>query len=145
MNKKLNAFLLTAFLFSSLVSGSVLAALQAVGPRSRIHGFPLWYQDTNGLKLELCLVKNIRRCLEHEGINSRLPIRFPTNFPLEAFYFSAETEIETSNGGSLLLVLAIEAAFSNDVVRRGDRIVFNRVRIRGFDLPIGTYRITHPF
>lgn len=138
-------FVLALFCLFTLTVQNASAKLTAVGPKSRSHGFPLWYQDANGLKLELCLLKNAKRCLPLEGINSRLPVRFPTNFPDEAFWFSAETEIETTNGGSLLLVLAIEAAFSNDVVRRGDRVAFNRIRIRGFDLPLGTYRITHPY
>lgn len=142
--KKLYGFILSTLMLATLVP-SAEAALTAVGKKSSRNGFPLWYQDSTGLKLELCLLRSLRRCLPQEGTSARRPISFPTNFPDEAFWFSAETEIETTNGGSVLLVLAIEAAFSRDVVRRGDRIAFNRVRIRGFDLPTGTYRITHPY
>jgi hypothetical protein len=31
------------------------AGLAAVGPTSSEHGFPVWYRDSNGLALELCL------------------------------------------------------------------------------------------
>lgn len=145
MTKTMSGIFLTLFMLSILMADVAFGALTAVGKNSARHGFPLWYQDSNGLKLELCLVKNLRRCLEHEGVNLRFPISFPRNFPGEAFWFAAETEVETTNGGSVLVVMAIEAAFANDVVRARDRISFNRLRIRGFDLPVGRYRITHPY
>lgn len=145
MTKTMSGIFLSLFMLSVLMADAAFGALTAVGKNSARHGFPLWYQDSTGLKLEMCLVKNLKKCLEQEGVNTRRPIKFPTNFPGEAFWFSAETEVETSNGGSVLLVMAIEAAFANDVVRARDRVAFNRLRIRGFDLPVGRYRITHPY
>jgi hypothetical protein len=38
------------------------AVLAGVGPNHPISGFPLWYQDTNGLALEMCLDNNALLC-----------------------------------------------------------------------------------
>jgi hypothetical protein len=44
-----------------------------------------------------------------------------------------------------MCVLALEAAFASGLPQAGQRITFARLRIRGFNLPAGTYRITHPY
>ncbi|MDO8990595.1 MAG: CHRD domain-containing protein [Sideroxyarcus sp.] len=122
------------------------AALQAVGPVSVDNGFPIWYEDANALRLDLCLDQN-GFCLTAEP-NPALPIAFPGNFGPEAFWWAAETSLaDNGNGITGLLVLATEAAFSSASgdAAVGEQIVFNRIRLR-VDVPTpGAYTVTHPF
>jgi len=77
--------------------------------------------------------------------NPSAPVSFPDNFPLEIFYWSASTDTAVTGGGTITLTLAQEGAFANEIVQAGDQIVFSRIRIRGGNLPNGTYRVTHPY
>ena len=123
-------------------------------------GFPIWYKDTNNLKLELCLDQTVTKqgggtfipCLTAEPFPGS-PISFPTNFGAEAFYWAAVAVdpglISTVNGTQItwnaLLVLAQEAAFVDGISAEGNQAVFSRIRLR-ITVPVaGTYRVTHPF
>lgn len=119
-----------------------------VGPINAFDGFPVWYKDENGLRLQL----NVNPTDPYSGItpaelpNPALPVSFPDNYPAEAFYFLAEAEMTTGTGERARLVLALEAAFVSEVPRAGDQIVFGRVRIRIFGLqPNAEYTVTHPY
>jgi hypothetical protein len=114
------------------------------------HGFPRWYQDLNGLVLDLCMpdasdpgALQQTACLLGPP---NPPYTFPTNFPDEAFYFRAvSAPLDLPNGKRATLVLALEAAFANGVPAAGDQMVFTRIRVTAgvpFD---GTYRVTHPY
>lgn len=119
------------------------AALFAVGPVNPDNGFPIWYQDTTGLKLELCLDQN-GMCLTEEP-NPAAPISFPDNFGPEMFWWMAEADFNNGTQDGLL-VLALEAAFANENPVDGDQISFGRVRIRINGLTPGeTYTVVHPF
>lgn len=118
------------------------AALQAVGPVSVDNGFPIWYEDSNGLRLDLCLDQN-GFCLTAEP-NPALPISFPDNFGAEAFWWMAEAPAANA-GIDGLLTLAMEAAFANENPVNGDQVAFARIRIR-VNVPVdGAYTVTHPF
>lgn len=132
------------FIMTMIISGNAFSALTRTGPIDPQHGFPQWYKDSTGLRLDLCLDVDTF-CLPLEGVDTTLPVEFPNNFPEEAFWWTAEAELDVTGGGEILLVLALEAAFANEVPEAGSRVSFARVRIRGGDLPNGTYRITHPF
>ena len=71
--------------------------LKQVGPINESNGFPLWYKDSNNVKLELCLDPKDQYCgLVPEGpddFDANKPIIFPDNYPGEAFYQLAETEM----------------------------------------------------
>lgn len=127
---------------------------------SLANGFPIWYRDAGGTKLELCLdnrpavvgAKTVLPCLTSEPFITS-PISFPNNFGTEAQYWSASaftTFTSTLNGqpaggGSVLLETALEAGFLNLVPADGQQSVFARIRLR-IDIPVtGTYRVTHPF
>ncbi|AXI10952.1 IPT/TIG domain protein [Oceanobacillus sp. 143] len=119
-----------------------------VGPIRDFDGFPVWYRDENGLRLQL----NINPNDPFSGLtpadlpNPNQAVSFPDNYPGEAFYFSAEAEMETGTRERARLVLALEAAFANEVPRDGDQIVFGRVRIRVDGLRSNEeYRVTHPY
>jgi hypothetical protein len=118
-----------------------------VGPIDPRHGFPLWYQDDQGLRLALCLDTN-GLCLA-EIPNPTLPPSVTDtsiNFPGEAFWWSAEAEMNVSGGGRARLVLAKEAAFNTEDATIGNQISFSRVRIRIDGLvPGASYTITHPY
>lgn len=147
---------LTLVLFFSL---SAHAVLYRVGPNDVPsppgNGYPLWYQDTNGLVLDLCLPQNQLQinagvCLilppdqdPVAGLNH--PIVFPTNYPDEAFYWNATAVMDIDANNRAVLVLGLEAAFATGPVVPGDQVTFGRVRII-VDTPVaGTYTVTHPF
>jgi hypothetical protein len=104
--------------------------LTAVGPVNTEYGFPSWYEDSNKTRLELCLDAENPLCgfLPGDIPDETAPISFPGNFPEEAFYMLAGSELTFPNGGRAVLVLGLEAAFANTVTE-GDQVVFGRQRI----------------
>lgn len=119
-----------------------------VGPINAFDGFPVWYKDENGLRLQL----NVDPTDPFSGItpadlpNPTQPVSFPDNYPEEALYMSAEAEMTTGTGERARLVLALEAAFANEVPRDNEQIVFGRVRIRVAGLRANeNYTVTHPY
>jgi hypothetical protein len=120
--------------------------LKQVGPIDETNGFPIWYKDTNNVKLELCTDPTDQYCIMGEVPNPGQPVSFPDNFPDEAFWASAESSIDAGGGDSALLVTAVEAAFANELPAKGDQISFGRIRIRAGGLVDNAeYKITHPF
>ncbi|MEN8640162.1 hypothetical protein [Pseudomonas sichuanensis] len=141
------------------------AALYAVDPGpyppAPASGFPAWYQDSHGRTLDLCLTKAVSSrvagapgapaymctLLPTPGVfDDTQPIVFPTNFPDEAFWFTADAAIvDAARGINLSFGTAIEAAFAAEEPKAGDQVSFARVRIR-VDVPVaGTYTVTHPY
>lgn len=119
---------------------------EAVGPIDPRTGFPLWHQDEQGRRLQLCL-DNATLCLTTPP-NAGAPsvTTALVNFPEEAFYWSAEAEINRNIGGRVRLVLAKEAAFTTADAQVGEQITFDRIRVRIDELtPGANYTITHPF
>ena len=149
---------------SALAQSISQAALFAVdtGPYTPANGgFAAWYQDSHGRTLDLCLSKAVSsrvpgtpgaptymcNLLPTPGVfDDAQPVVFPTNFPDEAFWFTADgTIVDAARGINLAYGSAIEAAFAADEPIEGDQISFARVRIR-VDIPTaGTYVITHPY
>jgi len=128
-------------LCTAFVPPPAQAALQAVGPVSADNGFPVWYEDTNALRLDLCLDTGF--CLL-ELPTPALPVSFPDNFGPEAFWYAAES-FAVGDGINGLLILALEAAFVNEGPVEGDQVAFARIRII-LDVPVnGNYTVTHPY
>src|SRR5919107_6381666 len=100
------------------------AGLKEVGPIDEANGFPLWYKDTNNVKLELCTDPGDPYCIMGEVPNPAEPVSFPDNFPDEAFWSSAESSIDAGGGDSALLVTAVEAAFAGGPAKAGDQVSF---------------------
>lgn len=119
----------------------------AVGPVNTDHGYPSWYQDSAGTRVELCLDFENPYCGFAAGDipNDEAPISFPDNFPEEAFYMLASTTLDLPGGGRAVLVLGLEAAFANQV-QAGDQVVFGRQRVtvRGA-APNTTLTFKHPY
>ncbi|MGE8147427.1 hypothetical protein ACQKP7_19885 [Pseudomonas frederiksbergensis] len=153
-----------ALVVSALAQGVAQATLFAVdpGPYVPANGsFAAWYQDTHGRTLDLCLSKAVSsrvpsapgaptymcNLLPTPGVfDDAQPVVFPTNFPDEAFWFTADGAItDAATGVNLGYVAAVEAAFAAEEPIDGDQISFARIRIR-VDVPTaGTYIITHPY
>jgi hypothetical protein len=122
--------------------------LKQVGPIDDANGFPIWYKDSNNVKLELCLDPADPYCIMGEVPEPTKPVSFPDNFPDEAFWSSAESTIDAGGGDSALLVTAVEAAFgsANGLPAKGQQISFGRIRIRAGGLVDNAeYKITHPY
>ena len=154
----------TALVLASLAQVPVEAALFGVdpGPYLAANGsFAAWYQDSHGRVLDLCLSKNLSSrvpgapgapsymcaLLPAPGVyDDNQPLVFPSNFPDEAFWFTADGAIvDAARGIDLSYGTAIEAAFSGGLPADNEQISFARVRIR-VDVPsAGTYVVTHPY
>ena len=119
----------------------------AVGPVNTEYGFPSWYQDSAGTRVELCLDAENPHCgfLPGDIPDEDAAISFPGNFPDEAFYMLASTTLDLPGGGGAVLVLGLEAAFANQV-QAGDQVVFGRQRVtvRGAQ-PNTTLTFRHPY
>src|SRR5947199_8118912 len=73
---------------TSLCVSSAFAGTPAVSPATDpANGFPMWYQDANGLRVEPCLNPADPFCvlLADPGFNPANPVVFPSNFPVEFF------------------------------------------------------------
>ncbi len=98
------------------------------------NGYPEWYQDTNGLALDLCVPQTLNQldvCLATPAPGDplpSLPYTFPTNWPDEFFWYGAEAAMDFGGGNSALLVQAVEAAFALGGAAIGDQIAFSRIR-----------------
>src|SRR4051812_33223152 len=126
------------------------AALERSGPVSNaptIGGYPVWYQDTTGMALDMCAPNQAELdggwCLLGVG-DTTVPEVFPTAFADEHFYYAADAALTTAQGSKALVRLAVEAAFAT-AVQPGDQMVFSRIRVKLVDVPAtGNYRFIHP-
>ena len=100
MNRKVNRLTKTMLLASGLlVAATSQAELFRVGPNdnpsSPGNGYPEWYQDTNGLALDICVPRTLNQldvCLATPAPGAplpSLPYTFPTNWPGEFFWHGA--------------------------------------------------------
>lgn len=146
--------LLSALLVALLTLTSIIApqaraqtaeGQRAAGPENPDNGFPFWYQDDTGMRLDLCL--DTQGCGELEGIDGTQPISFPDNFPGEAVYWAAETGMPVGNGGGSRLVMAAEAFFADEgPASEGQQAVAGAILFRANGLEPNTqYTVTHPY
>ena len=132
-------------------TSSASADLAAVGPTDPVSGFPLWFQDSNGVALELWPFQNPATGVANPYTISAPPdpanpYSMAIGFDDEAFWWAAEARIDLPGGGDARLILAQEAAFMGDASAVfGNNFSFGRLRIR-FDPPVsGVYTVVHPF
>ena len=123
------------------------------------NGFPTWYQDANGARVEACLDITDPTCVlpgAEPHFDPAQPVNFPTNFPTEFFYALADSNpvaiSTTCNGeaiaGSADIRLALEGSFANPAADpvAGDQVTFGRIRISADGLcPNTSYRFVHPY
>ncbi|GLW28956.1 PKD domain-containing protein [Actinoplanes regularis] len=120
--------------------------LTQVGPIAEF-GFPSWYRDSTGLRLEACTTMDDPYCavLPDEVPDPDQPVSYPDNFPGEFFYQLVDSTLTLSDGSRAVIGMNVEGAWAAEEVRDGDQMVFGRVRIR-FDAAAGKrFRITHPY
>jgi hypothetical protein len=136
----------TALAVTGVVLPTNTGGITAVGPVNGDNGFPAWYQDKGGTRVELCLDGNDPMCgfvaAPVPGFDNTQPTVFNTNFPDEAFYALAGSTLTLPNGGRAVLTLALEAAFVNNVVN-GDQQTFARQRIFVTNGPASTQLTFH--
>jgi hypothetical protein len=111
------------------------------------HGYPAWYGDVNGLKLELCLPAPAGNATREDlCLFDPLDPESALVVAGEGFWWLGEAHIELPNDGDALLVLAVESTFGGaEAPIDGQQISFGRTRIR-VDTPVaGTYTVTHPY
>src|SRR3712207_2069937 len=106
-------------------------SLTQVGPLAE-HGFPAWYRDSNGIRLEACTTTDDPLCPAPaaELPNPNEPASYPDNFPGEFFYQLAGATVPLTGGGQATIGLDLEGAWAREEVIKGDEMVFGRVRIR---------------
>ncbi|MFZ4717820.1 MAG: choice-of-anchor D domain-containing protein [Ilumatobacteraceae bacterium] len=137
------------------LSGKGTNVVPTQSASSTTAGFPSWFQDRNGLRLEQCMATD-GNCvvLPGDSFDPTQPISFPTNYPDESFWFFADSDIITvpadascgAAGGTVLLGLATEAAFTGAAPAAGTQTWFNRLRITADGLCANTtYQFVHPY
>ncbi len=119
------------------------------------NGFPLWYQDSSGVRLAPCLDIADSNCVlaGDAGYDPARPLAFPANFPGEFFYAQAQSTRLSTAGcrgtkpGRIDIGLALEGAFVNGAPAYGDQMVFGRTRltVSGGLCPTTTYHATYPY
>jgi len=101
--------------------------LAAVGPVSPTDGFPVWYQDRTGLRLEQCGVwatDPMCPAVAPRPVPGS-PTSFPDNYPVEGFYQLASATIPTSGAGRAVVALNLEQS----LLPNGAQITFARLRV----------------
>ena len=133
---------------ADIVAPANAGHLTAVGPVSASNGFPTWYKDDAGTRLEPCLdpLNSLCGALADETPDPSAPVSFPDNFPAEVFYMAAGTDQALAGGGRAVSSFALEGSFASDNPAPGDQITFGRVRFFYKGLKAGAaYTITHPY
>ena len=122
--------------------------LTASGPVNSEYGFPSWYSDSNGVRLEPCLDGDNPLCgfLAGDIPDAGAPVNFPDNFPEEFFYHLVSGDLALPGGGKAVLTLGLEAAFAQGPAAAGDQVVFARTRVVVKGGPANTtLTFKHPF
>src|SRR3954451_10610861 len=139
------ASLVSLAIASVAAAGAILGTpnaghLVAVGPTSGDNGFPVWFKDDKGMRLEPCLDVTDPDCgaLAKTLPNSAKPVSFPDNFPGEFFYQLAQATQLLPGGGKAIGDFNLEGSFSVPTTpMAGQQITFGRLRIRIDGLKVG--------
>ena len=151
------------------VPAATAAVPAAVSTTFGPYGYPDWYQDTTGVRVQPCLYTNAvpsvadPNCilLADATFNPANPLTFPgppLNFPGEYFYAVADSDKVTTPGcaaqgwpalaAGAFTRVALEGSFVTGTPVAGDQITFARIRIvvkpHGL-CPNTTYAFTHPY
>ena len=107
--KPLRALFLVLAAFVMLVlAGPAAAGLAKAGPINPQTGFPAWYEDSNGIRLEPC-VTSVANCFLGSTLpNVGQPFSVPGNSPSELFYYDVDSTMTSANGGIAFLRVALE-------------------------------------
>ncbi|MCX7153039.1 MAG: hypothetical protein NT115_11080 [Proteobacteria bacterium] len=115
------------------------AVLQRVGPVDPATGYPAWYQDANGMALELCAPTTQADLLT--GICFLTPVEvpvlpevMPTQWSQEHFYYytSVVMNVASATPGvttPLKVLMGLEASFTTATPQAGQQVTFARWRV----------------
>lgn len=158
--KKIITTLSTIAVLVGSINNHAEAALAARGPIVPATGYPQWYEDLTGLRLDLCLDQN-GKCLfalpaPVPPLTAASPAAVPGNLaglpanwdPAgESFYYMASTSINEAQVDAFFEV-ALEAGFVGGVIQ-GGQSVFARIRMRINprvpELANRVFTVVHPF
>ena len=151
--------ILASLLVSLVVSASPASAIPAAVATTRtVSGFPRYYADQAGTRVEPCIDGSDPFCVLVANppiFDSTQPTVWPTNFPDEFFYQITDSDIITTPGcagtapGKALMRVALEGTFANTtgIPTPGQQIVFGRVRFNVTSglCPNTPYTFTYPY
>src|SRR4051794_4376305 len=112
-------------------------------------GFPQWYQDANGLRLQPCLSPS-EPCLAGSTVpDPTQPASVPSNFPDESFFYNATATMNVGTAKATFTA-ALEQAFGNTAgtTAAGDQITFGRIPFKvtaGGLTPNTAYTLVPPY
>jgi hypothetical protein len=130
--------------------------LAQVGPVAK-NGFPAWYKDKNGTRLEPCLDASDPLCFMGALAQPDQPVTpddVTGNFPDEFFYQAASAGIANvgtadarGRAGKASLDASLEGAFATGPPKAGDQMAFARLRLRVTSGLQGStnYLFVHPY
>ena len=126
------------------LSGRGSAANPAVSPaQDSRNGYPQYYQDSNGVRVQPCLNPADANCivLGDAFFDPAQPVKFPSNFPGEFFYAVADSDTVNTEcpslgtSGTATLRVALEGSFANGAPAAGDQTTFGPVSYTHLTLP----------
>jgi len=119
--------------------------LAAVGPVNPTDGFPVWYQDKAGLRVESCGIWTVDpMCPAVAPLpDPASPVAFPGNYPVEGFFMLSTALLNTSGAGKATIALNLEQSLPQPV--DGAQTTFSRQRFTITNANNGaSYKITTP-
>ena len=145
MNLKSSVAIGLAIAGMGIGAGPAHSQLAGKGLIHPVNNFPVWFSDSKGVALQLCLDGNGTdgECFFDPPIAGNA-LSQATGFGAEAFWWAADAKIAMPSGNALL-VLALEAAYGGGDPKPNDEFAFGRVRLR-IDTPVaGQYKVWHPY
>jgi hypothetical protein len=126
-----------AAIFAAAAFGGSAQAAISVSPGNHPNGFPMWYADTQGNQLGLCVDDTVL-CPGVPPFTSA-DLVGPDG---EAFYYLAQSDDVAADGGTVNATLAVEAAFGDKTTPN----VFTRIRFTfSKTAALGDYTIKYPW
>lgn len=132
MRKRLKTLLLTTALIATTALSAQAFNAGAVGPVSLQNGFPVWWQDDAGVRVDLCI--NFA-CLATPP-NAADHLSRQIGFGPEAFWW-----MSVGDNGAVNLELAMEAAWVTGDPAPGQQFPFARIRLGGAVNAPGTWTV----
>ena len=137
---------------------AAFAGLTAAGPLNPVpapgNGFPMWYQDINGVTVDLPIPPLgappptvVIPTMIFSAVDPNFVYSAQTGFGAEAFYFNAVSDKNfATKWGKVTVLIGLEASYANLVPTAGQQTVFSRIRITAPKIQVaGTYTFRHPY
>ena len=124
--------------------------ITAAGPVNTEYGFPAWYQDSKGMRTELCLDGNDPMCgfvaAPVEGFDNTAPTVFPDQLPGRGLLHGGRVLADPAERRQGHADPRASRRHSSNAVQNGDQITFARQRIFVVGGPASTtLHFHHPY